>query len=189
MTIDSMIFDFDSSFIPAIILIAIVLVKSYKKHHSWYRLIFLFTFFIYFMGVLNYTVFPFDFVDRGIEYNKMNSINLTPLNIQNINEALLNILLTIPFGIMYPIFSKKHSWKISLLYGALFGISIELIQLTILILSNLYFRVVDVNDVIFNTIGAVIGYALVYAVVSLIKMAKLNTNVGIIEYLFEKFWG
>jgi glycopeptide antibiotics resistance protein len=44
--------------------------------------------------------------------------------------------------------------------GALFSLAIELTQWLTGYLAGITFRVADVNDVIFNTLGAAVGYAL-----------------------------
>lgn len=74
-------------------------------------------------------------------------------------EPLFNILLLVPFGI-YLRYYFKFSFKKVVLSGFLLSLFFELTQL-----SGLYFiyprpyRLADVNDLINNTLGAVIGYA------------------------------
>lgn len=74
-------------------------------------------------------------------------------------EPLFNILLLVPFGI-YLRYYFKFSYKKVVLSGFLLSLFFELTQL-----SGLYFiyprpyRLADVNDLINNTLGAVIGYA------------------------------
>lgn len=47
-----------------------------------------------------------------------------------------------------------------LLVGALFSIGIELLQLLTGLLASMTFRIADINDLLFNTLGAGIGYLL-----------------------------
>lgn len=64
-----------------------------------------------------------------------------------------NILCLIPFGILFPIvFSKKQSFVRTVLIGMLFSISIETLQFL------LETGVSDIDDVFFNTCGAILGY-------------------------------
>lgn len=66
-------------------------------------------------------------------------------------ETLYNLLLFVPFGFIAQIALKKP-YKITLLYGALFSLTIEVSQL--LFTTN---RVCDITDLINNTLGALIG--------------------------------
>jgi glycopeptide antibiotics resistance protein len=77
-----------------------------------------------------------------------------------VKTSLLNILLFVPFGLGLP-FITKQSMKKVVMYGALFSLSIELLQLLTGFFAGVTFRVADVNDLLFNTIGAAIGYMLV----------------------------
>ncbi|WBW50157.1 VanZ family protein [Peptoniphilus equinus] len=67
-------------------------------------------------------------------------------------NILGNVLITIPLGILlpmvYPYFKKFHRFFITLCLGV---IAIELIQLII-------GRTLDVDDVILNTLGGLLGY-------------------------------
>lgn len=62
-----------------------------------------------------------------------------------------NILLFIPFGMLCPLFAKKSYGIIYVITGFLFSFLIECSQL----LNN---RSSDVDDLIMNTLGAIIGY-------------------------------
>jgi glycopeptide antibiotics resistance protein len=64
-----------------------------------------------------------------------------------------NILCFVPFGILFPIvFSKKQSFVKTVLIGMLFSINIETLQFL------LETGVSDIDDVFFNTCGAILGY-------------------------------
>ena len=79
------------------------------------------------------------------------NINLTPLT--NITLGfILNIIMFIPLGFLLPFLWKKYQ-KLTptLLFGFLFSLFIELSQLITL-------RATDIDDLIANTLGALIGY-------------------------------
>ena len=64
-----------------------------------------------------------------------------------------NILCLVPFGILFPIvFSKKQSFLKTVLLGMLLSIGIEALQFL------LETGVSDIDDVFFNTCGAILGY-------------------------------
>lgn len=75
----------------------------------------------------------------------------------SIRQIVLNVLMTIPFGFLYPITQKKRHRNLlrTMLFTALLSITIELVQP--LIHGS---RSCDVTDVITNTLGGVIGFFL-----------------------------
>ena len=81
------------------------------------------------------------------------NINLIPF-VNGLNmEFILNILLFIPLGFFCPMISKTYEQvKNLLLIGAGFSLVIEISQLFTL------HRATDINDIISNTLGALIGY-------------------------------
>ncbi|WP_370000428.1 VanZ family protein [Paenibacillus sp. RC84] len=68
-----------------------------------------------------------------------------------------NILLSVPFGFGLP-FLRKVSFKRMLLAGVMFGLAIEGAQLVLSLLIRAAYRTVDVNDVLLNFIGVMVGY-------------------------------
>src|SRR5205809_635668 len=88
------------------------------------------------------------------------SINLIPLIVltrQDLKTSLLNIILMVPFGFGVP-FITSFGMKKVVVFGALFSIVIEFLQLLTGFMAKITFRVADINDVIFNTVGVAIGY-------------------------------
>jgi glycopeptide antibiotics resistance protein len=68
-----------------------------------------------------------------------------------------NIVLFIPLGILLPFVSKKfHSLKRLCIFAFCLSLSIEAIQFLSRFLGN--FRVVDIDDILLNTLGAWIGF-------------------------------
>lgn len=66
-----------------------------------------------------------------------------------------NVLCFVPFGILFPIvFSKKQSFPKTVLIGMLLSVCIETLQFW------LGTGVSDIDDVFFNTCGAILGYAI-----------------------------
>ena len=71
-----------------------------------------------------------------------------------------NIILFIPLGIFLPILSAKYRvFGRVFIFGALCSVSIELTQF-ILKQFDIY-RTVDIDDVILNTLGAMLGFVIV----------------------------
>ena len=128
-------------------------------------------FYAYIVEVLDYTLFQFqslvllkyfmpDLILNGQTAGK--SINLIPLitlTPQDLKTSLLNILLLIPFGFGLP-FVTNLRMKPIVVIGALFSIVIEFLQLITGLMAKITFRIADINDVIFNTLGVAVGYML-----------------------------
>lgn len=70
-----------------------------------------------------------------------------------LENVLGNIAIFIPFGLLFPIIQKDKSPKI-MLYGLITSAGIEIIQYVFALGSS------DIDDLVFNTSGAIIGYAL-----------------------------
>jgi glycopeptide antibiotics resistance protein len=126
-------------------------------------------FFLYLFKVLDYTLFQFQsllllryFVPRLIlrgqeDGTSVNLIPLVTLTRADLRTSLLNVLLLVPFGFGLPFLAKLHAKQV-VAAGALLSVAIELAQLLTGYLAQMTFRIADVNDVIFNTAGAAIGY-------------------------------
>ena len=84
------------------------------------------------------------------------NLNLIPLLgiIDDLSNSLLNVLLFIPLGVFLPVIWAHYRNVKSTVY---FGLGLSLI---IEILQMLTYRATDVNDLLTNTAGAVIGFLL-----------------------------
>lgn len=73
-------------------------------------------------------------------------------------ERILNVILFLPFGFLLPVIWERFRTLLpAALAGLLFSLAIELSQL-------FTFRVTDINDLIGNTLGTVLGFLLAKAV-------------------------
>lgn len=85
---------------------------------------------------------------------------LTALNEPSLYLIVFNILLTVPFGV-YLRYYFQCSWKKTLLFTFLLTLSFECLQLSALF--GYYprpYRLFDVDDLITNTLGGMLGYAI-----------------------------
>ena len=84
---------------------------------------------------------------------KINPIPFVEISEYPVNY-MLNVMLFVPFGFLLPVLWKKfEKMRFVLLFGAFFSLSIEIFQL-----FNL--RVTDIDDLLMNTVGAIVGYLL-----------------------------
>ena len=94
-----------------------------------------------------------------------NNISVTRI----LENILGNIAIFIPFGLLLPIVQKDKSKKI-ILYGLITSALIEIIQYVFALGSS------DIDDLMLNTLGAVIGY-LLYKIIH--KKARADTLTAI----------
>ena len=166
-----MYFDLLIVLLFSLIWVGIVTFLRLKKKISFVYLIFFTIFYVYIVKVLDYTLFQFQallllnyfmpnlMLNGQTAGQNINLIPLIALGPQDLKTSLLNILLLVPFGFGLPFITNLHMKKIVVI-GMLFSIVIELLQLVTGVMARITFRVADINDVIFNTLGVAIGYVL-----------------------------
>ncbi|MAS35097.1 MAG: hypothetical protein CL610_13890 [Anaerolineaceae bacterium] len=148
------------------ILIVMLLIMWRRKHSLAYVLCGG-IFGVYVLFTLDKTLFPIRIMDEMLhsgEPMRLWSLNLIPFNFDMtfiphmvVRQIVLNILLTVPFG--FGINFVAHVRAKHILWLALaVGLSIETLQLMIGFLLRYLYRVVDVNDVLLNATGVLIGY-------------------------------
>ncbi len=137
----------------------LILSKKYKNNFTkLYSILFI----VYIIAMFSLVGIPsinYIRTDFGFNFIPLLDIVLSP------KTSLLNILLFIPLGIFLPMLWKEnYNNKFSkvLIFGFLLSLIIEILQI-------FTFRLTDINDLITNTLGTVIGY-LIY-----MKLLKNNT--------------
>lgn len=103
-------------------------------------------------------------------------INIVPFSQSiDIKAYLLNILLFIPLGFLMPFIRRKKCSIANVLLNAFaFTFFIEISQL----FNN---RRTDIDDIILNTLGAVIGFAMYNMFIKITKLGTDNKYMGNIE--------
>lgn len=145
-----------AAFVPFLIAFAILRSIQQTKGISFSRVHcgMIIAFFIYVVGVYHFT--GAGTIYDGFLYQlelKQDQINLVPFS-QNIDVIayLLNIVLFIPLGLLVPMIWQKMNKLINIIeIGFFFTLLIELSQL----FNN---RRTDVDDILLNILGAVIGF-------------------------------
>jgi len=103
-------------------------------------------------------------------------------------QLILNVLLAVPFGFGVNFVLQPGRIGIGWLTLA-FGVAIECLQLAISLTLGYAYRVIDVNDVLLNALGVLIGYVLfcVFAKVYLTVIRRVETDrlEGLASYLLE----
>lgn len=163
-----------------IFLLNLVIHKKKGKQYTFFRYILLFSLGLYFLLLVSVTLFPIFLPHELSVFQRNLRINYIPFksiisDIHTIGSRSFslsfeikllvmniggNILLLLPLGLLLPIlWTNLRNLKKIFLIGLITSLSIEILQLIENILY-LGFRSVDIDDVIFNVIGIILGYSL-----------------------------
>ena len=77
-----------------------------------------------------------------------------------VSSVLGNVVLTTPFGFLISLFRKDKSFISMLIYVILFSAGIEALQLFIGLGIGYWYRNVDIDDLILNTVGGILGWGI-----------------------------
>lgn len=134
---------------------------------------------------------PFGFVGDFIKLFKDASGVLSFLKSPIVYTTLFNIAITIPFGIYLRYYFKKK-WYTTIIYTFFLSLYFEITQLTGL--YGLYpkaYRLFDVDDLIINTLGGLIGYLITPIVTIFLpdrdKIDKISYKRGKIVSIYRRF--
>lgn len=137
---------------------------------------------IYLVGLAHFALLPLTFDPRApdevgpIDLGRL--IELRPFFLSGVeampmSQAVLNILLTVPFGFGLPFLRRLRARDV-LAIGVLFCIGIEMAQL---LADALYLALptwsIDINDVLLNSLGVALGYA-AFRLASVLYVATLG---------------
>nr|WP_286672277.1 VanZ family protein [Cohnella hashimotonis] len=133
------------------------------------------TLFLYFIFVIQYTLFPIPVNAQYLSVMReqisfSTNVNLFPLWVDSkftllTREHILNTFMGVPLGFLINYLKRRNILNIFFL-GLAFGLGIEIIQLSISLILNYFYRIIDINDIFFNMSGVIIGYVL-FVIVSL----------------------
>ena len=137
--------------ISMLLLIPVFAVLNKTRFHSIKKTILYFVFAIYLAAVYLFVGMP------TLQFMRFDlSLTLTPFlpMIADFKNTILNIILFIPLGIMLPFLWKKYNTlSETLILGFSMSLAIELLQI-------FTYRATDINDLLANTIGTVLGYCI-----------------------------
>lgn len=160
------IYFYPAGFYISLIILALVLVVLHLQGKSIFYIISSAVFGVYLIGAISVAVFPFviDFSNPDFRLN----LNLIPFDFgscfdylpQNCVKAIFNnILLTTPFG--FGIHFITHvKLKNVLWLTVVVGCSFEFTQFVMALIFHTYARSIDINDVILNATGFLLGYGI-----------------------------
>ncbi len=124
-------------------------------------------FVVYITLALSVTLFPIPFQEiylSGYEYNFIPFKSIADSINSGLRLALTsvagNVILTMPFGFLITLLKNNKKFLNVLIFVVAFSLAIELTQLVIGIGIGYRYRNVDIDDLILNTAGGIIGYAI-----------------------------
>lgn len=149
------------------------------RRRGWRFLVILSAFWVYGLALVNAVLFPIYLPEPGVGFTydstraqvdhliHYHGLNLIPFYFGRCWELprvcaigiLENILMTVPFGVLYPLLRPLPARQIPLL-ALWVGLSTEGAQLLVMLLIRANYRSVDINDTLFNALGVVLGYGL-----------------------------
>lgn len=117
---------------------------------------------VYVAGVIANTLFPI-FLDKPSSSAPWDAyINVTLLGGYEVVDAVTNICVFVPLGALLALALPSWSWWRVLTVAAVFSLGIEISQfVTARLLGGGH--IADINDFIFNVLGAALGCGLLYA--------------------------
>ncbi|MGF7436868.1 VanZ family protein [Lentilactobacillus senioris] len=148
-------------------LFIILMISMYRRGRlNFYRFVELLLFMVYVYFLIDLTQFPVFMMKHseiarigyGHQYMKIN-LNLTSVLSQGAFQVIGNLVMLLPLSIFVAYLFKVNKFQQNLSVGLSTTFGIELIQL---VLNYFYFgnRTFDINDLVLNTIGYIIGYGL-----------------------------
>ena len=121
------------------------------------------TYWVKLVALLLYLALVFSFTGFatiwGLRADHLGSIDLNPISIfTHPASSILNIIMMTPLGVLLPmLWPNFRSWRAVALAGFVLSLTIEFSQLFTV-------RAVTVDDLLMNTLGAIVGYAVYQAI-------------------------
>ncbi|MGG4192946.1 VanZ family protein [Paenibacillus jamilae] len=111
---------------------------------------------------------------------RISEINLLPFASEGITTYILNTILFMPLGFLLPtIWPQFRTIKNVAYTGLFFSLAIELSQL-------LNHRITDIDDLLMNTLGAIIGYLIYRALFKMIyKRGEIKPDISSLVVKYE----
>ena len=164
-----------------------------KNDKPKYKIILYCLFIVYIFGVIAQICLPMNyhgiaFWDTIKNYPYREAIYLIPFKQQYfaidehdevlrlLKSYLLNIILTIPFGIFLRLFKKLRIQSVFAI-ALLVGFSTETIQLVTGLIFGYQLRITHIDDVLMNAIGVVLGYGLINFAIGKYKRFVAHTEL------------
>ena len=140
-----------------IVLLPAILILRYTvfKQYSFKKVILVFVYSVYLSAVFSAVGIPtINGLIVDLEFNFVPLIDIINSPVSYLKNTILNILLFVPLGFLLPtVWNEYRSTQKTLFTGLGISLIIEILQM-------FTFRLTDVDDLITNTVGTILGYYL-----------------------------
>lgn len=155
------------------IIVSPIAIVALKRKYKGARLISAFALAAYIVFISKYFFFPI-IIDKEMVFQSGHTVQYIPFfpfleQIQSVGwrqflyQAVGNILAFVPISFLLAIlYPRLQKFRNNLLTMFSISLCVEFIQLCINLMTDIQNRAVDINDLILNSLGGVIGY-LVYS--------------------------
>lgn len=145
--------------LAVVVLAALVRSLSRRGRLSWPRVAVAVVLCVYAAGVVANSVFPV-FLDKPAGSAPWSShVALVPFADYEVADAVMNIVVFVPVGILVPLLVARISWWRAVVAAALVSLTIEVTQyVTAHLLGGGH--IADVTDLIVNVLGGAVGFGL-----------------------------
>jgi glycopeptide antibiotics resistance protein len=129
------------------------------KRFTWPRAILAAALAVYAAGIFANTVLPI-YLNQPLQLQPWTpKLALIPFYDYEVMDAITNVIVFAPLGILIPLLMRRPSWVKVVLTAAALSLTIELLQI---VTDGLFGggHVADVNDFLWNTVGGAVGYAI-----------------------------
>lgn len=181
-----------------ILISIIILVVLWHRTHNLSFLFFLSIFEIYVLFAIDKVFFPIQINGLYVDVMKtepiMSQINLVPFYFDQYGLTpasfwgiVNNIILTVPFGFGLNFIMRLRTRNFIWLAFAL-GLGFEITQLIISLVLRYPYRTIDVNDVLMNATGVLLGYGLfrIFALLYLAITKRFEIkHEGLSAYIYD----
>lgn len=158
-------------------MVVLTLICLRSKKRGWKSQFGIVLFGLYIVAVIGVIFFPISIplnwpsnLNWQETLQSLRGINLSPLYFLSIThhpfslrwllvDFGLNAILTIPFGFGLGLFGRPK-WLKLCFWAILTGLTLEGIQLLVKLGLGTFYHTVDINDVILNALGVIIGYCI-----------------------------
>ncbi|EZP27746.1 VanZ family protein [Microbacterium oleivorans] len=144
--------------VGVLLFVLLIVLLARGKKLTWPRAVTAAVVAVYAAGIFANTIFPIYLspVDSGEPWTP--KLALVPFYDYEVDDALMNIAVFVPLGVLIPLLMRRASWAKVVLTAVSVSLGIELAQLA----AQAFFaggHIADVNDLMWNTVGGVVGYA------------------------------
>lgn len=182
----------------AILMLVFTLFRRWKQTSNLPHVFFLALFSVYLIYGIDKVFFPIElcpsFSEEIMQLPFTSFVNLMPfyfgqfgLGERELLFLIYNTILTLPFGFGIN-FLTSMSFKKIVRVSILLGLGLEVAQFLISLILRYPYRVIDINDSIFNSCGVLLGYGLfkLFARMYLLIIKPETSNKGeLTHYLNE----